>query len=61
MLKFLEQVNGVILFTAISIKIVKEGRFAKKLEKRPHAEFWPKMSISEKTQYPIFMQFSKLS
>ena len=55
MLKFLEEVKLGFIFTPVHFKIVKEKDLAKNLEKRPRTQFWPKMSIFEKMQRPIFM------
>ena len=45
MLKFLEEVKPGFIFTLVHFKIAKEKYLAKNLEKRPSAQFWPKMSF----------------
>ena len=59
MLKYLEEVKLGFISTPVHFKVVKEKDLAKNLEKRPRAQFWPKMSIFKKTQCPIFMKLSK--
>ena len=54
MLKFLEEVKLGVIFTPVHFKIAKEKDLTKNLEKRPPAQFWPKMSIFKKTQHSIF-------
>ena len=59
MLKFLERVKLEVASINGNLKTALVWKPAQNLEKRPYAQFWPKMSIFKKTQYPIFMHLSK--